>query len=135
MLKVIEPDGEVKQFSPPLFKRTKRLADKGPSGVYTGKFDGEQLQVEVKPGGDIVVLSAEDLNGDAIYTGKWKATDFGLSARVKTEGGEEAHVEFAVTDKGLAIRKVINPNGEEETFGEARLKRQKHSGGKNKTDQ
>ena len=134
LLKVIEPDGEVKQFGPPLFKRTKRLADKGPPGVYIGKFDGEQLQIEVKPGGGIVVLSAEDLNGDAIYTGKWKATDFGLSARVKTEDGEEAHVEFAVTDKGLAIRKVINPNGEEETFDEARLKRQKRSGGKNKTD-
>ena len=134
LLKVIEPDGEVKQFSPPLFKRTKRLADKGPPGVYIGKFDGEQLQVEVKPGGDFVVLSAEDLNGDAIYTGKWKATDFGLSARVKTEDGEEAHVEFAVTDKGLSLRKVINPNGEEETFDEARLKRQKRSGGKNKTD-
>ena len=134
LLKVIEPDGEVKQFSPPLFKRTKRLADKGPPGVYIGKFDGEQLQVEVKPGGDIVVLSAEDLNGDAIYTGKWKATDFGLSARVKTEDGEEAHVEFAVTVRGLAIRKVINPNGEEETFDEARLKRQKRSSGKNKTD-
>ena len=51
------------------------------------------------------------------------------------EDGEEANVEFAVTVGGLAIRKVINPNGEEETFGEARLKRQKHSGGKNKTDQ
>lgn len=134
LLKVIEPDGEVKQFSPPLFKRTKRLADKGPPGVYIGKFDGEQLQVEVKPAGDIVVLSAEDLNGDAIYTGKWKATDFGLSARVKTEDGEEAHVEFAVADKGLSLRKVINPNGEEETFDEARLKRQKRSSGKNKTD-
>ena len=135
LLKVIEPDGEVKQFSPPLFKRKKRLAEKGPSGVYIGSFDDEQLQVEVKPGGDIVVLSVEDLNGDAIYTGKWKATDFGLSARVKTEDGEEAHVEFAVTDKGLSLRKVINPNGEEETFNEARLKRQKRSGGKNKTDQ
>ena len=134
LLKVIEPDGEVKQFSPPLFKRTKRLAAKAPPGVYIGKFDGEQLQVEVKPAGDIVVLSAEDLNGDAIYTGKWKATDFGLSAQVKTEDGEEASVEFIVTDKGLALRKVINPDGEEETFDEARLKRQKRSGGKNKTD-
>ena len=135
LLKVIEPDGQVKQFSPPLFKRKKRLADKGPPGVYIGKFDGEQLQVEVKPTGDIVVLSAEDLNGDAIYTGKWKATDFGLRARIKTEDGEAANVEFAVTVGGLAIRKVINPNGEEETFGEARLKRQKRSGSKNKTDQ
>jgi hypothetical protein len=131
LLKVISPDGEVKQFSPPLFKRKKRLADKGLAGVYVGEFDGEQLQVEVKPAGDIVVLSAEDLNGDAIYTGKWKATDFGLRARIKTEDGEEANVEFVVTVRGLSIRKVINPNGEEETFGEARLKRQKHSGGKN----
>ena len=135
LLKVIEPDGEVKQFSPPLFKRKKRLADKGLAGVYIGSFDDEQLQVEVKPAGDIVVLSAEDLNGDAIYTGKWKATDFGLRARIKTEDGEEINVEFAVTVRGLAIRKVINPNGEEETFGEARLKRQKRSGSKNKTDQ
>jgi len=135
LLKVIEPDGEVKQFSPPLFKRKKRLADKGLAGVYIGSFDDELLQVEVKPGGDIVVLSAEDLNGDAIYTGKWKATDFGLRARIKTEEGEEANVEFVVTVGGLAIRKVINPNGEEETFGEARLKRQKRSGRKNKTDQ
>ena len=134
LLKVIEPDGEVKQFSPPLFKRKKRLADKGLAGVYIGSFDDELLQVEVKPAGDIVVLSAEDLNGDAIYTGKWKATDFGRSARVKTEDGEEAHVEFAVADKGLSLRKVINPNGEEETFDEARLKRQKRSSGKNKTD-
>ena len=135
LLKVIEPDGEVKQFSPPLFKRKKRLAVKGLAGVYIGSFDDEQLQVEIKPGGDIVVLSVEDLNGNAIYTGKWKATDFGLRARIKTEDGEEANVEFAVTVGGLAILKVINPNGEEETFGEARLKRQKHSGGKNKTDQ
>jgi len=135
LLKVIEPDGEIKQFSPPLFKRKKRLAEKGLAGVYVGEFDDEQLQVEVKPAGDIVVLSVEDLNGDAIYTGKWKATDFGLRARIKTEEGEEANVEFAVTVRGLAIRKVINPNGEEENFGEARLKRQKRSGGKIKTDQ
>ena len=135
LLKIIEPDGEVKQFSPPLFKRKKRLAEKGLAGVYIGSFDDELLQGEVKPGGDIVVLSAEDLNGDAIYTGKWKATDFGLRARIKTEEGEEANVEFVVTVRGLAIRKVINPNGEEETFGEARLKRQKRSGSKNKTDQ
>ena len=135
LLKVIEPDGEVKQFSPPLFKRKKRLADKGLVGVYIGSFDDELLQVEVKPAGDIVVLSVEDLNGDAIYTGKWKATDFGLRARIKTEEGEEANVEFAVTVRGLVIRKVINPNGEEETFGEARLKHQKRSGRKNKTDQ
>ena len=134
LLKIIKPDGEVKIFVQPLFERKKRLADKGPPGVYVGKFDEEELHIEVKPGGDFVVLSAEDLNGDAIYTGKWKATDFGLSARVKTEDGEEAHVEFAVTDKGLAIRKVINPNGEEESFDEARLKRQKRSGGNNKTD-
>ena len=121
-------------FVQPLFERKKRLADKGPTGVYVGKFDEEELHIEVRPGGDIVVLAAEDLNGDAIYTGKWKTTDFGLSAGVKTEDGEESSVEFAVTDKGLVIRKVINPNGEEETFGESRLKRQKRSTNKNKTD-
>ena len=134
LLKLIKPDGEVKMFVQPLFERKKRLADKGPPGVYVGKFDEEELHIEVRPGGDIVVLTAEDLNGDAIYTGKWKATNFGLSADVKTEDGEEASVEFAVTNKGLVIRKVINPNGEEETFGEARLKRQKRSIDKNKTD-
>ena len=135
LVKIVRPDGEEKQFGPPIFKRKKRLADKAPVGVYIGKFDGELLQVEVRPGGEMVVLSAEDPNGDAIYTGKWKVTDVGLSARVKTEDGEEATVEFAVTDKSLAIRKVINPNGEEETFDDARLKRQKRSGGNNKTDQ
>jgi hypothetical protein len=135
LVKIVRPDGEVKQFGPPVFKRKKRLADIGPVGVYIGKFDGELLQVEVRPGGEMVVLSAEDPNGDAIYTGKWKVTDVGLSARIKTEDGEEATVEFAVTDKALAIRKVINPNGDEETFNEGRLKRQKRSGGNNKTDQ
>jgi len=134
LLKIIKPDGEVKIFIQPLFERKKRLADNGPPGVYVGKFDEEKLHIEIKPGGDIVVLAAEALNGDAIYTGKWKATGFGLSAEVKTEDGEEASVEFAVTDKGLIIRKVINPNGEEETFGEARFKRQKRSGGKKRTD-
>ena len=134
LLKIIKPDGEVQIFVQPLFERKKRLADKGPSGVYVGKFDEEKLHIKVKPTGDIVVLAAEDLNGDAIYTGKWKATGFGLSAEVKTEDGEEASVEFAVTNKGLVIRKVINPNGGEETFGEARLKRQKRSIDKNKTD-
>ena len=135
LVKIVRPDGETKQFGPPLFKRKRRLADRGPVGVYIGKFDDEQLQVEVRPGGEMMVLSAEDPNGDAIYTGNWKVTDVGLSARVKTADGEEATVEFAVTDKALAIRKVINPNGEEETFDEARLKRQKRSGGNNKTDQ
>ena len=96
--------------------------------------DGEELHIKVKPTGDIVVLAAEDLNGVAIYTGKWKAPGFGLSAGVKTEDGEEASVEFVVTNKGLVIRKVINLNGEEETFGEARLKRQKRTIDKNKTD-
>ncbi len=134
LVKIIKPDGEVQIFVQPLFERKKRLADKGPPGVYVGKFDEEKLHIKVKPTGDIVVLAAEDLNGDAIYTGKWKATGFGLSAEVKTEDGEEASVEFVVTDKGLVIRKVINSNGEEETFGEARLKRQKRSIDKNKTD-
>ena len=60
-----------------------------------------------------------------IYSGTWKATDFGLSAQILTDDGQQATVEMVTTAKGLAIRKVINPDGEEQVFAEARLKRVK----------
>ena len=66
-----------------------------------------------------------DPNGEPIYSGNWKATGFGISATVLTDDGQEATVEMVTTAKGLAIRKVIDPDGEEQAFAEARLKRVK----------
>ena len=125
MVKVIKPDGDVKQFGQPQFEKKKALAKKGPAGVYVGVYDDEQLQAEVKPSGAFVVKAAADPNGEPVYSGSWKATGFGISATVLTDDGQEATVEMVTTAKGLAIRKVIDPGGEEQAFAEGRLKRVK----------
>ncbi|HIG82398.1 MAG TPA: hypothetical protein EYQ62_12285 [Verrucomicrobiales bacterium] len=130
LVKIIEPNGEVKEFGMPQFKRNKRLADKGPAGVYVGWFDDEHLSVQVKPDGDFTVTPFEDLKGGPIFTGKWKATERGLRATLTSkdeEGEEEATVDFVTTPTGLAILKVVDGDGEVETF-DTRLKRQKRGG-------
>ena len=133
LVKVILPDGEVEEHGAPQFKRNKRLADKGPAGVYVGWFDNEHLSVQVKPDGSFTVIPADDLNGGPIYVGKWKVTERGLRATVTSkdeEGEEEATVEFVTTATGLAIIKVAHHGGEVETF-DTRLKRQKRPSKKN----
>ena len=128
--KVITPDGEVEEHGAPQFKRNKRLADKGPAGVYVGWFDEEHLSVQVKPDGAITVTPFDDLKGGPIYVGKWKATERGLRATVTSkdnEGEEKAIVDFITTAAGLAIIKVVNGDGEVESF-DSRLKRQKRGG-------
>ncbi|MBC8325229.1 MAG: hypothetical protein H8E27_06350 [Verrucomicrobia subdivision 3 bacterium] len=133
LVKIISPDGEVEEFGMPQFKRNKRLAGKGPAGVYTGWFDEERLSLQVKPDGAFTVTPFEDLKGGPIYVGKWNATKRGLIATVKSkdeEGEGDATVEFITTATGLAIIKVVDGDGEEETF-EARLKRQKRTVNKN----
>lgn len=127
LLKFILPDGEVDEFGMPQFKRNKRLADKGPAGVYVGWFDEEHLSVQVKPDGAFTVTPLEDLKGGPIYVGKWKATESGLRATVTSkdeEGEEAATVDFITTATGLAIIKVVDGDGEVESF-DSRLKRQK----------
>ena len=85
-------------------------------------------------------MPCDDLKGGPIYVGKWKATERGLRATMTSkdeEGEEEATVDFVTTATGLAIIKVVNGDGEVETF-DTRLKRQKRGkGGKKnqKTDQ
>ncbi len=130
--KVIDPSGEVEEFAVPEFKRNRKLAEKGPAGVYVGWFDDEHLSVQVKPDGAFTVTPCEDLKGGPIYTGKWKATEIGLRATVRArdeEGDEEATVEFATTATGLAITKVVNGDGEVERYNN-RLKRQPRAGNK-----
>ena len=140
LVKVIRPNGEVEEHGAPQFKRNKRLADKGPAGVYIGWFDEEHLSVQVKPDGSFTVIPCDDLKSGPIYVGKWKATPRGLRATVTSkddEGEEEATVDFVTTATGLAIIKVVNGDGEVESF-DSRLKRQKRDrGGKKnqKTDQ
>ena len=133
LVKVIRPNGEVEEHGAPQFKRNKRLADKGLAGVYVGWFDDEHLSVQVKPDGSFIVIPADDLNGGPIYVGKWKATKRGLRATVISkgeEGEEESTVDFVTTATGLTIIKVVNGDGELETF-DNRLKRQNRPGKKN----
>jgi len=133
LVKVISPDGEVEEHGAPQFKRNKRLADKGPAGVYVGRFDDEHLSVQVKPDGLFIVIPANELNGDPIYVGKWKATKRGLRATVTSkdeEDEEESTVDFVTTATGLAIIKVVNGDGEVDMF-DTRLKRQNQLGKKN----
>ena len=133
LVKVISPDGEVEEHGAPQFKRNKRLADKGLAGVYVGWFDDEHLSVQVKPDGSFIVIPADDLNGGPIYVGKWKATKRGLRATVTSkdeEDEEESTVDFVTTATGLAIIKVVNGDGEVDTF-DTRLKRQNRPGKKN----
>lgn len=128
--KVITPDGKVEEHGAPQFKRNKRLADKGPAGVYVGWFDEEHLSVQVKPDGAFTVTPFDDLKGGPIYVGKWKATERGLRATVTSkddEGEEKSIVDFITTTAGLAIIKVVNGDGEVESF-DSRLKRQKRGG-------
>ena len=103
------------------------------SGVYVGWFDDEHLSVQVKPDGSFIVIPADDLNGGPIYVGKWKANKRGLRATVISkdeEGEEEFNVDFVTTATGLTIIKVVNGDGEVETF-DSRLKRQKRPDKKN----
>ena len=130
LVKVISPDGEVEEHGAPQFKRNKRLADKGLAGVYVGWFDDEHLSVQVKPDGSFIVIPADDLNGGPIYVGKWKATKRGLRATVTSKDEEESNVDFVTTATGLAIIKVVNGDGEVDTF-DTRLKRQNRPGKKN----
>lgn len=133
LVKVISPDGEVEEHGAPQFKSNKRLANKGLAGVYVGWFDDEHLSVQVKPDGSFIVIPADDLNGGPIYVGKWKATKRGLRATVTSkdeEDEEESTVDFVTTATGLAIIKVVNGDGEVDTF-ETRLKRQNRPGKKN----
>ena len=123
----------MEEHGAPQFKRNKRLADKGLAGVYVGWFDDEHLSVQVKPDGSFIVIPADDLNGGPIYVGKWKATKRGLRATVTSkdeEGKEESTVDFVTTATGLAIIKVVNGDGEVDTF-DTRLKRQNRPGKKN----
>ena len=133
LVKVISPDGEVEEHGAPQFKSNKRLANKGLAGVYVGWFDDEHLSVQVKPDGSFIVIPADDLNGGPIYVGKWNATKRGLRATVTSkdeEDEEESTVDFVTTATGLAIIKVVNGDGEVDTF-ETRLKRQNRPGKKN----
>ena len=122
VLKIVKPNGEVEEFKSPQFTRKKVLADKGPAGVYVGKFDGEQLQVELAAKGGFFVRSAEDPDEGEIYTGKWKLTDKGLSATITDEEEGETIVRMRVTDVGFALVSTVNAEGQEKYF-EARLKR------------
>ena len=137
LVKVISPNGEVDEFGMPQFKRNKRLTDKGPAGIYVGWFDEEHLSVQIKPDGVFTVTPCEDLKGGPIFIGKWKATERGLRATVKSadeeagEAEESSTVEFITTGNGLAIIKVVGSDGEVDTF-ENRLKRQKRGGKQNR---
>ena len=122
VLKIVKPNGEVEEFKSPQFTRKKALADKGPAGVYVGKFDGEQLQVELAAKGGFFVRAAEDPDEGEIYTGKWKLTDKGLSATITDEEGAATILRIRVTDTGFALVSTVNAEGEEKYF-EARLKR------------
>ena len=135
LVKLISPDGEVERLGMPQFKRNKRLADKGPAGVYVGWFDEEHLSLQVKPDGAFTVTPCNDLKGGPIYVGKWKATERGLRATLKSkdeEGEEEATVDFVTTATGLAISKVLDGENYEAEHFDTRLKRQKNGGKKNK---
>ena len=122
VFKIVKPNGEVEEFKSPQFSKKKDLADKGPAGVYVGEFDGEKLQVELAAKGGFFVRSAEDLDEDEIYTGKWKLTAKGLSATITDEEEGATILRMRVTDAGFALVGTVNAEGEEKLF-EARLKR------------
>jgi hypothetical protein len=122
VFKIVKPNGEVEEFKSPQFSKKKALADKGPAGVYVGEFDGEKLQVELAAKGGFFVRSAEDLDEDEIYTGKWKLTAKGLSAVITDEEEGATILRMRVTDAGFALVGTVNAEGEEKLF-EARLKR------------
>ncbi len=122
VLKIVKPNGEVEEFKSPQFTRKKVLADKGPAGVYVGKFDGEQLQVVLAAKGGFFVRAAEDPDEGEIYTGKWKLTDKGLNATITNDEGGATILRMRVTDAGFALVSTVNAEGEEKNF-EARLKR------------
>ncbi len=122
VLKIVKPNGEVEEFKSPQFTRKKVLADKGPAGVYVGKFDGEQLQVELAAKGGFFVRAAEDPDEGEIYTGKWKLTDKGLNATITNDEGGATTLRMRVTDAGFALVNTVNAEGEEKSF-EAHLKR------------
>ena len=128
--KSIRPDGSVTELGPPHFKKKKAFADKGPSGLYEGVFDDEALLVELTNKGNVSVRSAEDPNGDDIYTGKWKLDGKHLLLNVATVCCDEATVKVQITDTGFMIIEVDSPDGKQ-TYPEALLKRQKPDNKKN----
>ena len=74
--------------------------------------------------------SAEDPNGDDIYTGKWKLEGKHLFLNVATVCCDEATVKVQITDTGFMIVEVDSPDGKQ-TYPEALLKRQKPDNKKN----
>ena len=124
--KSIRPDGSVVELGPPHFKKKKAFGDKGPSGFYEGVFDDEALLVELTHKGNVSVRSAEDPNGDDIYTGKWKLDGKYLLLNVTTVCCDEATVKVRITNTGFMIIEVDSLDGKQ-TYSEALLKRQNSS--------
>ena len=121
--RITNPDGENQQVGPPVFARTKALAEKGPAGVYEGTFDDDQLVITLKPDGAMSVSPKED-DSITIFTGKWKAAKNAITIEGRDEDGERTKVELQLTERGLSMRRLTNANGDVTEFATARLKRQ-----------
>ena len=130
VFKSIRPDGSINEFGPPHFKKKKAFGGKGPSGLYEGVFDDESLLVELTHKGNVLVRSAEDPNGDDIYTGKWKLDGKHLLLNVTTVCCDEATVKVRITNTGFMIIEVDSLDGKQ-TYSEALLKRQDSANKKN----
>jgi len=121
---VINPDGNEQQFSPPLFTRQKDgPKGKAPVGAYVGKHDGDELRVELKANGRLMVKPAD---AEAVMLGEWKRGKKAgtLELAVDSDNGL-VRVTAKLGEAGIQMLRIEKPDGDVEEFTEARLKRVK----------
>ena len=125
--KVIEPGGDETQFSPPLFALKKKGPGKAPGGVYEGTHDGDELRVTLKGNRTVTVKPTDpDADAEATLLGKWKLGKEAGTLALELDGDNGLiRVTVKIDGAGMHLLKLEKPDGEVDTFTEARLKRVK----------
>lgn len=122
--KIVEPGGDETQFRPPLFALKKKGQGKAPVGVYEGTHDGDELRVTLK-GNRTLTVKPTDAEAEVLL-GKWKPGKEADTLALELDGDNGLiRVTVKIDGTGMHLLQIEKPDGEVETFSEARLKRMK----------
>jgi hypothetical protein len=133
--KVIDPDGEEQVFAEARLKRVKPgkkkirkappkapgVAAKKLTGTWLGQTEEGQARVVVKADGTLAVTPDVD-DPDQVLRGTWKLAEGEVIAQLR---GDDivVTIHLAVDGADLVLKKIVKPNGDEETFEPPRLRR------------